>query len=93
MKKHHTVTIYTNGNQFSNLVREFFRIQGISAEEVAINDEPHLIEALRIKTGSRDLPAVDIDGRVVTGYRPELYEAILHQDDEDKNKHETMSTN
>jgi hypothetical protein len=84
MKRRHTVTIYTNGSQFSNLVREFFRIQGITVEEVAINDNSTLLEALRIKTGSSTLPAVDIDGRVITGYRPELYEAILHQDDEDK---------
>jgi glutaredoxin len=84
MKRHHTVMVYTNGNQFSNLVREFFRVQGVEFEEVIVNDDPILLEALHIKTGKNDMPVVEIDGRVISGYRPDLYEAILHQEDEDK---------
>jgi glutaredoxin len=84
MKRHHTVTIYTSGSQFCNLAREYFRAEGIDYEEIKVNENPKILDVLRQKTGGITTPVVEIDGRAIAGFRPDMYEIILAKGKDDK---------
>jgi len=40
-------------------------------------DIPAVAEELRRKTGSRAIPVLDANGRILTGFSPRTYDAIL----------------
>lgn len=77
------VTIYTTPSQFCNLAKEYFHGQGIDYEEIRINNDPKIIELLQQKTGGTTTPVVEIDGRPVAGFRPDLYEILLRGDEKE----------
>jgi glutaredoxin 3 len=85
MKKHFTVVIYTSGSQFCNLAKEYFRAEGIDYEEIKVGEDPKMLDMLRQKSGGITTPVVEIDGRIIVGFRPDLYETILRKGAENTN--------
>ncbi len=64
------------------LTKNFFRDAGIEFIEIDItHDKNAEIKMLEI-SNQNDTPVVEIDGRAISGYHPEIYETILSRDRE-----------
>jgi glutaredoxin len=50
--------------------------RGVDYEERDI-DRQHNAEELQRKTGARAIPVIDVDGRVLTGFSPVAYDALI----------------
>jgi glutaredoxin len=84
INRKHTVTIYTSDSQFSNMTKDFFRERGCDFEEKHVLPDSDTEEYLRNKTdqkggGILTLPIVEIDGRAVVGFRPDIFEIALRE--------------
>ena len=89
MKKRHTVIIYTSpSSQFCTLTIEFFRQQGIEPVERPIHNDKQAERELKEKSGQLSTPVTEFDGRIINGYRPDLFQILLDQGKEPL-KHET----
>ncbi|MBX4198416.1 glutaredoxin family protein [Candidatus Parcubacteria bacterium] len=82
MKRRHTVVIYTSGSQFCGLAKDYFKTAGVDYEEIRVNNDPLILDKLRQKTGGTTMPVVEIDGRPVAGFRPDMYEILLGRGNE-----------
>ncbi len=82
MKKHHTVTVYTGESKFSSMVKDYFRQENIDFEEVYVKPDSPEFEYIKKKTEQITLPVVEIDGRPIVGYRPDLYDIIFKKGDD-----------
>jgi glutaredoxin 3 len=78
-KKRHTVTIYTSPTSpFCTLAKDYFREHGIiEFYEFDISHHPEAAHEMFVKTGQMSTPVIEIDGRVIIGYRPDVMDTIL----------------
>lgn len=82
---HHAVTIYTQPFSFyCTLTKEYFRQQGIDFDEIDISKDPAGADVMMTKSGQRVPPVVEIDGHVVSGYRPDVFDTVVHKDEKEE---------
>jgi glutaredoxin len=80
-KRHHEVTIYSStGSAMCDLTKAYFRNADIDFEEVNITGSEENKKAMIEATNGIDrAPVVIIDGRVVAGYQPDVYDILIKE--------------
>ncbi|WP_246943698.1 glutaredoxin family protein [Bacillus pinisoli] len=74
------VTVYTtNTCPYCVMVKNFLHDQGISFEEVNVQENPEAGEQLVKKTGQMGVPQIEIGGQWVLGYDPETIMELLEK--------------
>jgi glutaredoxin 3 len=88
-KKYHQVSIYTSLNsKFCELTKVYFRNAGIDYQELEIQrNNVARLKMIEI-SGQEETPVVEFDGRVVIGYRPDVYDILIGENDKLKEKEE-----
>ena len=83
-KKYKDITLYVApGLKLCELVKAYFRSNGEDYKEVDISRDRDLAKKMFQISGETIPPVVEIDGRVIVGYRPELYDFILQAKPDD----------
>ena len=81
--RHHEVVMYSSpSSKMCELSRQYLRDQGIDFldKNIAV-DEIARKKMIEISEQT-DTPVVEIDGRVVIGFRPDVYNLILSQSED-----------
>jgi hypothetical protein len=77
-KKQHSINLFSEpGSKLCELVKVYLRTSGNDFIELNVKkDKNSLIRMIEI-SGQDKTPVLEIDDRVIVGYRPELYDLIL----------------
>ena len=78
MIKHHDIVLYVSStSHMSQLAADYFRQNGFDFEEINVDKDKAAGDEVFNRTKGRETPVAEIDGRIVTGYRPDVYEILL----------------
>ncbi len=78
IRKHHNVNIYTKeGSMLSDLAKKFFAEAGIDFTEFNISKSKEYESELLSISSDVIIPTVDFDGRIITGYQPDVYSLLI----------------
>ena len=82
MKKNRQVSIYiSTSSQLCYLTKEFFRTAGLDFYEYDVEKHPEQLKIMQQKSGQSMTPVTEIDGRIIVGYQPEVFNTILNAGD------------
>ncbi len=81
MKKHHTIVIYSSGSQYCNFAKDYLRQAGHDFDEKNVLRDKVAYAHMKKMSGQDNTPVLEIDGRVLIGYHPDLIERALLNDD------------
>jgi glutaredoxin len=82
-KRHHQVVIYTShGSKMCELAKAYFRDAGIEFIEIDVTRDKTAENKMIEISDQNQTPVVEIDGRAISGYHPEIYETIINTDNE-----------
>ncbi|MCC2630208.1 MAG: Glutaredoxin [Candidatus Paceibacter sp.] len=77
-KKYHQITIYVSrGNKLDDMARMYFRAEGHDFLEKDVTRDQNSMIKMEEISSQKNTPVVEIDGRVIVGYRPDIYDLIL----------------
>jgi hypothetical protein len=77
-KKRHDINLFGEpGSKLCELVKVYFRSSGNEYIELNVKRDKNAFSRMVEISGQDKTPVVEIDGRVIVGYRPELYDLIL----------------
>jgi arsenate reductase-like glutaredoxin family protein len=77
-KRKHDVTIYTTpGSRNCDLVKVYFKEKDIEVKEIDVFRDPSVKKKLVEISEQDKTPVTVIDGRVIVGYHPDVYNLIL----------------
>jgi glutaredoxin len=79
MKKRHKIILYVSSNSHpSELAREYFRQTGFDFDEIDIDKNKDTASEIFDRVDKKEAPIAEIDGRVVAGYRPDIFAILLN---------------
>jgi arsenate reductase-like glutaredoxin family protein len=89
-KRHHDITIYTSPtSRYSDLAKGYFKDANIDYTEIDVSKDAGEFSKMQELSGAEDTPIVVIDGRMINGFQPDIYDIVLKpQEDKDKDKKE-----
>jgi arsenate reductase-like glutaredoxin family protein len=77
-KKYHEINLYLSpGSKMCELVKTYFRSSGYDCNEYNVVHDKAAEEKMIQISDQKRTPVTEIDGRVVVGYRPDLFDLIL----------------
>ena len=65
-----------------DLARDYFRVGGFNFDEKNLDREKQYAKGIFERAGKQETPIAEINGRIVVGYRPEVYEILLEGSNE-----------
>lgn len=76
----HKVTIYSTSTcPYCVYAKNYFKEKGVSYEDKNVGlDRAAGIEMVQ-KSGQMGVPVVDIDGKIIVGFQPEVFEELLNK--------------
>jgi glutaredoxin len=73
------ITIYTGGSALCELTKDYFRQAGLDFEEADVLHDKNALKALQDLTKKSDTPVVNFDGRIITGFQPDLFGILIQK--------------
>ena len=59
------------------LTKDFFRNAGVDFYEYNVEKNPEAMRVMQQKSGQSMTPVTEIDGRIICGYQPEVFNNIV----------------
>ena len=74
----HNVTIYSTPTcGYCNMAKQLFKQIGVQYKDVDVSvDQEAAMDMVR-KSGQMGVPVVDIDGKILVGYQPAVFQQLL----------------
>ena len=66
------------GCQFCSMVRDFLNRKGIGFREYDVSEDKGKAREMVAKSRQRAVPVIDVDGRIIVGFRPDAIEKALN---------------
>jgi glutaredoxin-like YruB-family protein len=78
MDTKHTITIYSTPTcPYCVMAKEFFTNKGVEFKDLNVGADNAAAEEMVKKSGQMGVPVIDIDGKIVVGFRPDVFEKFL----------------
>jgi len=78
--KDHKITIYsTSSCRFCVFAKDYFRNKGVAYEDKNVGNDRAAGQEMIQKSGQMGVPVIDIDGQIIVGYQPEVFEELLNK--------------
>lgn len=78
--KNHKVTIYsTTTCPYCVYAKEYFKNKGVAFEDKNVNHDRAAGQEMIAKSGQMGVPVIDIDGQIVVGFQPNVFEELLNK--------------
>lgn len=72
------VTIYSTPTcPYCIFAKDFFRNKGIAFNDVDVTKDRSLAQEMINKSGQMGVPVIDINGNIIVGYQPAVFDKIL----------------
>jgi glutaredoxin-like YruB-family protein len=64
---------------YCTYAKEFFTEKGVDFEDIDVSkDYARAIEMVQ-KSGQQGVPVIDIDGQIIVGFQPEVFESLINK--------------
>ena len=72
------VTIYTTPTcGYCKMVKQFFQENNVEYTEADVTTDPKLAMESVQKSGQNGVPVIDVDGKIIIGYQPDVLSEAL----------------
>lgn len=76
--KNKKVTVYsTTTCPYCVYTKEFFKANNVSFVDKNVSVDRPAAQEMVMKSGQMGVPVIDIDGEIVVGFRPDVFEKLL----------------
>ncbi len=76
--KEKKVTVYSTPTcPYCTYAKEYFKENGIAFEDVNVATDRERAREMVTKSGQMGVPVIDIDGTIVVGFQPEVFEKLI----------------
>lgn len=74
----HSVTVYsTDTCPFCVMAKEYLTEKGVEYKDVNVGRDHAAAREMVEKSGQMGVPVIDIDGTIVVGFRPDVFDHLL----------------
>jgi glutaredoxin-like YruB-family protein len=78
--KNHKVTIYsTTTCPYCVYAKDYFKNKGVAFEDKNVSNDRAAGQEMIAKSGQMGVPVIDIDGQIVVGFQPNVFEKLLNK--------------
>ncbi len=86
-RKHHEITLYTSpSSRYCDLAKGYFRDSNLDYTEIDVSKSEGDMGRMQELSGNAETPVVVIDGRVIPGFQPDIFDIILKPKEEEEKK-------
>jgi glutaredoxin-like YruB-family protein len=78
MKNHKVIIYSTNTCPYCVYAKKFFKEKGVDFEDKNVGVDRAAGQEMVAKSGQMGVPVVDIDGKIIVGFQPEIFEELLN---------------
>ena len=76
--KDHKVIVYSTPTcPYCIYAKEYFKEKNVSFEDVDVTKDRARAQEMVSKSGQMGVPVIDIDGNVLVGFQPDMFEKLL----------------
>ena len=76
--KNHKVTIYsTTTCPYCVYAKDYFKNKGVAFEDKNVSNDRAAGQEMIAKSGQMGVPVIDIDGQIIVGFQPNVFEELL----------------
>jgi glutaredoxin 3 len=80
MKKENKVIVYSTSTcPYCIYAKEYFKENNIPFEDVNVGIDRARAQEMVTKSGQMGVPVIDINGEIVVGFQPEVFEQLLNK--------------
>jgi glutaredoxin-like YruB-family protein len=80
MKKDNKVIVYSTSTcPYCIYAKDYFKKNGVSFEDVNVGLDRARAQEMVVKSGQMGVPVIDINGSIVVGFQPELFDSLLNK--------------
>ena len=77
MKNHNVIVYSTPSCPYCIYAKDYFRNNNISFKDVDVSRDRASAQEMVNKSGQMGVPVIDIDGQILVGYQPDLFDKLL----------------
>lgn len=78
--KNKKVIVYSTPTcPYCNMAKNFFKENNVSYEDVNVAADHARAQEMVNKSGQMGVPVIDIDGKIVVGFQPEVFKQLLSE--------------
>lgn len=72
------VTVYSTPTcPYCTFAKDYFRENGIPFNDVDVSSDRAAAQEMITKSGQMGVPVIDIEGEIVVGFQPQVFEQLL----------------
>ncbi|MFZ2594108.1 MAG: glutaredoxin domain-containing protein [Minisyncoccia bacterium] len=76
--KTHTVTVYSTPTcPYCVFAKEYFRNMKVPFTDIDVSKDHAAAREMIAKSGQMGVPVIDIDGKILVGFNPELLDTLI----------------
>lgn len=68
----------TEACHFCTLTKDYFKKMGVTYEDKNVGVDRVAAQEMVMKSGQMGVPVIDIDGEIVVGFRPDIFEKLIN---------------
>jgi glutaredoxin-like YruB-family protein len=80
MAKNEIIIYSTPSCHFCVLAKEWFTQKGVEFKDVDVSRDQDAAKEMIEKSGQMGVPVVEINGELIIGFRPDVFEGLLKKD-------------
>ena len=59
------------------MVKQYFKSKGMQYKDLNVGEDQNAAREMIQKSGQMGVPVVDIDGKIIVGFRPDVFDGLL----------------
>jgi glutaredoxin-like YruB-family protein len=79
MKDHKVIIYSTSTCPYCVYAKDYFKKKGVAYEDKNVGVDRAAGQEMVKKSGQMGVPVIDIDGEIVVGFQPEVFEQLLNK--------------
>lgn len=77
MKNHKVIIYSTPSCPYCVYAKDFFKGNNVPFEDIDVSRDREKAQEMVTKSGQMGVPVIDIDGNILVGFQPEVFDSLL----------------
>lgn len=87
MKQNSVIVYSTPTCPYCVMAKNYFKKAGVEYKDVDVSVDESAAREMVMKSGQMGVPVIDINGSVVVGFRPDVFEHLLSEENHEGHSH------
>jgi len=79
MKNHKVIIYSTTTCPYCVYAKDYFKSKGVAFEDKNVSNDRAAGQEMIAKSGQMGVPVIDIDGQIIVGFQPNVFEELLNK--------------